>query len=265
MNATCKYLSVTLGFISLLALPACSDASPTQKTTSPPALAQASAEQLAGILPNQQQISDAQTFTYLMANPTVASFDAREWQTSVERTELWEDGNPSKNQQIVDTVNDRCAPYEEIAPGLIATQATNWSVESGQRRNILIGQNEEDQIEGYSTVLETGSETVATTLFNRFKNQTTSCTEALQNLYAEHSNEYKLDAPHNDLESDTTTLNGTYSDHPFSIKVTQQGRFLIVTWFQTKVSQDADVTSPTATVHSIAVENAASIKPANAT
>lgn len=265
MNVTCKYLGVALGIFSLLGLPACSGGSATSKSSTPPAIAQASSEQLADVLPTQKQISDAQTFTYLMANPTVTHFDTRQWLTSVERTELWEGGSPVDDQEIVDTVNERCAPYEEVTPGLLATQATNWSVASGERRNILIGQNEEDQIEGYSTVLETGSEAEATALFNRFKNQTTSCTKALQNLYGEHSDEYKLDAPRNDLDTNTTTLNGTFRNHPFSVKATQQDRFLIVTWFQTKVSQDADVIDPAATVHGIALENAESIKPANAT
>ncbi|MBM7051484.1 hypothetical protein [Rothia sp. ZJ1223] len=252
----------TAGVLSVGVLSACgnmnaeADAPASLNTAG---IAQADANEIAGIIPTQSQISDKETFSYLIANPIIEKFEPQSWFKSSPRNALWNADQLTDNATAIQESIDRCAAYEQVAPGLIATPSEDWLVSSIDRREILIGQSDVNQIAGYSQVVATPSASDAANLFAEIKNQTNSCSNALKAVYPQAADQYSLRSPSIDPQSGTVTLAGTYRGQKFQLSVTHRDRYLISTWFKTQVSPESDVRKPTGTIHSLAVSNAEAI------
>lgn len=262
MKALLQRAMFAASALALCSLTACGEFSSVSSTPSPldtTGIAQADANEIAGILPTQSQISEEQKFNYLIASPRVEKLEPHQWFTSSQRTKLWEGNKLSTDSTIVQEANDRCSAYEQVAPGLIATRSESWTTFSVTRRNILIGQSGIDQVSGYSQVVATTSPKEAEALFSHVKNQTNSCSDGLKALYPDNTDLYALQSPSVDPQSGTATITGTYRGQSFQISVTHRDRYLIATWLKTDADPHANIKKPVDTIHTLAVKNADSI------
>ncbi|WP_188359550.1 hypothetical protein [Rothia aerolata] len=250
--------SSIIGIAGLALLTTCSSTvDRTQAQAESMSLDYAVDQEIDRVLPTQRQISSKDSFTYLMAMPTVEEFTVSDITDSSGRIPATLAETAVDDPDVRRQVNSACAPYEEAAKGLVSTPDADLSIIEGKQRRITLGQNGINQITGYNSVLTTESAAAAEDLVQDFIDNTSNCATALAQLYPDKQGQFDFRAAYIDRDTGTATMHGLYNGDHVIISVTQQKQFVLSTWFRAIDTEGIELLEPTTDViQDLAVENA---------